>query len=148
MLYLFEIENNRQWYFEADDQGIVFRQIVKEKDKLPKLSDQKESEFFLAEFPIDLEDPHFTQLQKNEFESEWKMLNTEYMAERERVKKKYPIGTEVHGEIEVIFPQGIIVDLHNIQYPGIANYEEYAKNSAVDNVHKGLEVGLLNNKHF
>ncbi|WP_017812407.1 hypothetical protein [Paenibacillus shenyangensis] len=140
MLYFIYKELADEWYYESDTKGIVYRQIVKEHSKNPKLSNQRESQFYMAEHPIDVEDPMLDSLQKVDFENEWIKLNADYMSEWEHAKKENGIGQEVKAMIEVIYPQGIIVRLNHTKYPGLASYDEFAQNAQTKNIYPGVEI--------
>ncbi|WP_046226531.1 hypothetical protein [Paenibacillus dauci] len=140
MLYFTYKEFNEEWYYESDENGIVLRQIVKQEGEKPKLSNQRDSQFYMAEHPIDLEDSMLDPLQKTDFENEWVKLNADYMSEWEQTKKENVIGQEVKATIEVIYPQGIIVRLNHTQYPGLASYDEFAQNAQVKNIYPDIEM--------
>ncbi|AWB46545.1 hypothetical protein DCC85_21820 [Paenibacillus sp. CAA11] len=112
------------WYFEVDDQGTAFRQVVIEESRGYVTSNRKHEQlhFLLADQRIDANQPYYTHITKHEFEEVWSGQLKQYEQEWQRAKEALPIGTAVEGYIEVFYPQGIIVHILTHPAVGVTDY--------------------------
>ncbi len=133
MNYLLQQSDKQQWYFEVDDQGIAYRQMLLEEGKESKISNVKKHEFFLAEHELHLDDPELEKIPKETFEAVWDEIITKQQPRWLENKKALPLG-------EVLYPQGVIVSIPDTDALGLANYNEFAAHSQQRNLHKGLLV--------
>ncbi|ASA23046.1 hypothetical protein [Paenibacillus donghaensis] len=140
MIYLLDQNNGQAWYFEVDEEGTAFRQMLLEDGKESKISNQKKFEFFLSDQDLDINDPNFIRILREEFEQLWQTLNQDQQPLWQKIKQTLPTGTIVNGYIEVFYPQGVIVNIPAYSALGLADYEECAANSKQKNMHKDLQV--------
>ncbi|WP_054941446.1 YxiJ family protein [Paenibacillus ihuae] len=140
MIYLLQQSDKQQWYFEVDDEGIAYRQMLLEEGKESKTSNVKKHEFFLAEHELPLDDPELKRIPKEAFEAVWDEMITEQQPRWLENKKTLPLGTTIMGYLEVLYPQGVIVSIPDTEALGLADYDECAAQSQQRNIHKGLLV--------
>ncbi|OBZ18863.1 hypothetical protein A8L34_04740 [Bacillus sp. FJAT-27264] len=140
MIYLTECYAKETWYFEVDEEGTAFRQVLIEKGKESKISNLKRFDFFLSEKELPLDDPGLKRISKEVFEKVWDEINVNQLGTWLEQKEKFPLGTKVEGYIEVFYPQGVIVRIPSHEALGVADYDECAKNSQKANMHKDLVV--------
>lgn len=140
MIYLQQHSDKQQWYFEVDDEGIAYRQMLLEEGKESKISNVKKYEFFLAEHELPLDDPELKRFPKEAFEAVWDEMITEQQPRWLENKKELPLGTTIIGYLEVLYPQGVIVSIPDTEALGLADYDECAAHSQQRNIHKGLLV--------
>ncbi|WNS44678.1 hypothetical protein [Paenibacillus sp. MMS20-IR301] len=140
MIYLLDHSGKERWYFEVNEAGWAFRQILLEEGKESKISNQKKYDFFLSETELSLDDETLLRITQDEFEEVWNRINRDQTQSWVELKSKLPLGTKVTGPIEVLYPQGVIVSLPDFDTLAIANYEECAANYKNRNLHKGLYV--------
>ncbi|KUP20447.1 hypothetical protein [Paenibacillus sp. DMB5] len=57
MIYLLLYSDGQKWYFEADDEGVVYRQMLLEEGKASRISNVKKYDFFLTDHELHLDDP-------------------------------------------------------------------------------------------
>ncbi len=129
-----------EWYYESDQEGNVYRQISKAQDQIVKLSNQRQSLYEMLEHPIDSHDDDWLPISRADFEAEWLRCNAEYMSEWEEAKAANEVGNTVKGRIEVIFPQGIIIHLNEIQYPGLVDYWKFAQHAQTENIYPNVQL--------
>lgn len=67
MIYLLLYSDGQQWYFEADEEGVVYRQMLLEEGKASRISNVKKDDFFLAEGELSLDDPELEPIPKAAF---------------------------------------------------------------------------------
>jgi hypothetical protein len=140
MIYLLQQSDKQKWYFEVDDEGIAYRQMLLEEGNESKTSNVKKHEFFLAEHELPLDDPELIRIPKETFEAVWDEMITEQQPRWLENKKELPLGTTIIGYLEVLYPQGVIVSIPDTEALGLANYNEFAAHSQQRNLHKGLLV--------
>lgn len=104
---LLELDEEKYWY-ELDDEGYAYRQIVLDEHCQLHLSCFEDC---LAEGPINEDDLEgsIIALSKPEFDILWENILKQYEKSWEDIKKKYPIGVCVQGEYSYSYPQGSII---------------------------------------
>jgi hypothetical protein len=140
MIYLISHNDRQKWYFEVDEEGWAFRQILLEEGKESKISNLKKYEFFLSEHELSLDDVTLQRIPQEAFEEVWNRVNKDQTEIWIELKRKLPLGTEIHGDIEVLYPQGVIVSIPEFEALAIADYEECNANYKTRNIHRGLKV--------
>ena len=70
-----------------------------------------------------------TEISPVEFEAVWQKHLSKHQAQWLTSKQLYPPGTEIHGWIEIFFPQGVIVNLGDGTF-GVANHAECKASAA------------------
>lgn len=101
------------WYFEIDNNGTAYRQIVLDEDGNCITSNRKHDtyHFMLAEHPLDPEEPYYTEISQAEFEELWMEQLQADMENWHRTQRLFPVGSKVEGFIEAFFPQGTLINL-------------------------------------
>ncbi|WP_270168595.1 hypothetical protein [Paenibacillus sp. SYP-B4298] len=127
-------EGEKTYYFELDTEGTVMRQIIKQRDHLFA---SNRPNFCLSETTIEFE-PYLS-IQCTEFDEAWTKANVPFMNDWLETIKSIKDDTEVEGYIEVIYPQGIIINLGNGKY-GITDYEECKRVSDSSNIYTGNRI--------
>ncbi|AIQ59337.1 hypothetical protein [Paenibacillus borealis] len=140
MIYLLDPSGKKRWYFEVDEEGWAFRQILLDEGKESKISNQKKYDFFLSETELPLDDGTLLRITQEEFEEVWSRINKDQTERWVELKSKLPLGTKITGPIEVLYPQGVIVSIPVHDALAIADYDECAANYKNRNIHKGLNV--------
>lgn len=140
MIYLLLYLDGQKWYFEADDEGVVYRQMLLEEGKASRISNVKKYYFFLADHELSLDDPELEPIPKAIFEAVWNELIKEQLPDWLETKRTFPRGTKVIGYLEVLYPHGVIVSIPDTKALGLADYDECAAHAGHRNIHKGLLV--------
>lgn len=140
MIYLLDHIGRERWYFEVDEEGWAFRQILLDEGKESRISNQKKYDFFLSETELPLDDGTLLRITQEEFEEVWSRINSDQTERWVELKRKLPLGSLVAGTIEVLYPQGVIVSISDHETLAIADYEECNSNYRNGNIHKGLNV--------
>ncbi|MNC14686.1 Immunity protein WapI [compost metagenome] len=140
MIYLLQQSDKQKWYFEVDDEGIAYRQMLLEEGKESKISNVKKHEFFLSEKELSFDDPELKRIPKEAFETVWDKIITEQQPRWLENKKALPLGTTIMGYLEVLYPQGVIVSIPDTAALGLADFAECAAHSQQANISKGLLV--------
>lgn len=140
MIYLLLYSDGQKWYFEADDEGVVYRQMLLEEGKASRVSNVKKDDFFLADHELSLDDPELEPIPKATFEAVWNELIKEQLPDWFETKRTFPRGTKVIGYLEVLYPHGVIVSIPDTKALGLADYDECAAHAGHRNIHKGLLV--------
>lgn len=111
------------WYFEIDNNGIAYRQMVYHDDSICITSNRKHEHyhFMLADHPIDAEESYYKEISQAEFEELWHEQLELGMENWHRTQSLFPIGTRVEGYIEAFYPQGTLVKLQEFQAVGITD---------------------------
>jgi hypothetical protein len=135
MIYLIDQSDKATWYFEVNEEGTAFRQMLIEEGKESKISNLRKFEFFLSDQDLSLDEPDLLRISKETFEKEWDSINKNQWNKWLNIKKILPIGTAIEGYIEVFYPQGVIVSIPEYEALGIADYDECAKNSQKRNMY-------------
>ncbi|OME92358.1 hypothetical protein BK123_15465 [Paenibacillus lautus] len=101
------------WYFEIDNNGTAYRQIVVNENGSCITSNRKHDSyhFMLAEHPLDPEEPYYTEISQAEFEELWMEQLEADMEVWHRTQRLFPVGAKVEGFIEAFFPQGTLINL-------------------------------------
>lgn len=101
------------WYFEIDNAGAAYRQMVYHDDDICITSNRKHHSyhFMLAEHPLDAEEPYYEEISQQEFEMLWSEQLQLGMEDWRNTKSLFPVGTRVEGYIEAFFPQGTLINL-------------------------------------
>lgn len=134
MKYLKAFSNKETWYFEVEEKGTAFRQIVVNDDGTFIASNRKHETFHfsLADQEIVDTDLQYNRITKNEFEKVWSNYLQAFTNEWNHTKTVLPIGREVEGYIECFFPQGVIVNIFKYNAVGVADYHECRENTPLD----------------
>ncbi len=140
MIYFLYDSDGQKWYFEADDEGVVYRQMLLEEGKASRISNVKKDEFFLAEHKLALDDPELEPIPQATFEAIWDELIKEQLPDWLETKRTFPRGTKVIGYLEVFYPHGVIVSIPDTKALGLAGYDECAAHAGHRSIHKGLLV--------
>ncbi|MBU5346044.1 hypothetical protein KQI80_09365 [Paenibacillus lautus] len=115
MRYLKDIQEPGMgtWYFEIDNNGTAYRQIVLYEDGSCITSNRKHesSHFMLAEHPLDPEEPYYTEISQAAFEELWLEQLQAGMEDWHQTQRLFPVGAKVEGCIEAFFPQGTLINL-------------------------------------
>ncbi len=111
------------WYFEIDNNGVVYRQMVYHDDGICITSNRKHDHdhYMLVEHPLNPQESYYKEISQAEFEQLWHeqlKLGMEYWY---RTKSLFPVGTRVEGYIEAFFPQGTLINLQEPQAVGITD---------------------------
>lgn len=111
------------WYFEIDNDGIAYRQMVYHDDGICIASNRKHElyHFMLAEHPLDAQEPYYKEISQAEFEELWHEQLQLGMNDWHRTQSLFPVGTRVEGYIEAFFPQGTLISLMQPKAVGITN---------------------------
>lgn len=96
------------WYFEIDNDGVAYRQIVYHDDGTCITSNRKHDfyHFMLAEHPLNTQESCYKEINQAEFEKLWYEQLQLGLEDWRRTKTLFPVGTRVEGYIEAFFPQG------------------------------------------
>ncbi|MFC3745784.1 hypothetical protein [Paenibacillus sp. GCM10012306] len=140
MIYLTDCYAKQTWYFEVDEEGTAFRQVLIEEGKESKISNLKKFDFFLSDQELSLDDPNLKRIPKEIFEKVWNDININQLETWLELKVLLPLGTKVEGYIEVFYPQGVMVSIPSHGALGVADYDECTKNSQKANMHTDLIV--------
>lgn len=125
MRYLKDIQEPGMgtWYFEIDNDGVAYRQMVYHDDGICITSNRKHPlyHFMLAEHPLDAQEPYFKEISQTEFEELWHEQLQLGVEEWNRTQSLFPVGTRLEGYIEGFFPQGSLINLLEPQAIGITD---------------------------
>lgn len=101
------------WYFEIDNVGVAYRQIVYYDDGTCITSNRKHDfyHFMLAEHPLDAWESHYREISQAEFEKLWHEQLQLRLEDWHRIQRLFPVGIRVEGYIEAFFPQGTLINL-------------------------------------
>ena len=104
---LLQFAEEKYWY-ELDDDGYVYRQIVLDEHNQIHVSCLEDC---LAEGPINEEDLDgiIINLTKQEFDTLWQSVLKKYRKQWEGIKKRYPVGACVQGVNSYSYPQGTVI---------------------------------------
>ena len=93
------------WYFEIDNVGAAYRQMVYHDDDICITSNRKyhSYHFMLAEHPLNAEEPYYEEISQQEFEMLWSEQLQLGMEDWRNTKSLFPVGTRVEGYIEAFF---------------------------------------------
>ncbi|MCR8984265.1 hypothetical protein NW801_04110 [Brevibacillus laterosporus] len=135
------------WYFETDQKGIAYRQIIIQEDGSWITSHRKHEQFhyMLAEHPLDLDDTYYEKIPKAKFEELWSRFLQSTMDDWNQIKRSLPIGTKVEGEIEAFFPQGTLVNLVEEQATGLADTTSLRKATPPEWMYPGHKMVAIVN---
>lgn len=108
MKYLLLERGKEKYWYELDDEGYAYRQIVLDEQGKIHVSCLEDC---LAEGPVNEEelDGSITNLLKPEFDILWQNILEQYEKLWEEIKKRYPVGVWVKGEYIYSYPQGSII---------------------------------------
>ncbi|THF76894.1 hypothetical protein [Cohnella fermenti] len=122
-----EEDNSRIYYFEIDGEGVVYRQVTV-IDGLIYVSNRPygSRHFILSESPIEFNLQEA--IRKQDFEAIWKRGNQPFYSRWEEIKVRCSKGDLIEGEIECIFPHGIVINLNDDIY-GVVDYKAVCKKS-------------------
>ncbi|MED3571407.1 hypothetical protein [Cytobacillus praedii] len=111
------------WYFEIDNDGVAYRQMVYHDDGICITSNRKHYfyHFMLAEHPLDAQESYYKEISQTEFEKLWYEQLQHGLEDWHRTKSLFPVGNRVEGYIEVFFPQGTLINLLEPQAVGITD---------------------------
>lgn len=111
------------WYFEIDDNGVAYRQMVYQDVDSCITSNRRHDHyhFMLAEHPLDAQEPFYKEISQAEFEELWHDQLQLGMEDWHRTQSLFPVGTRVEGCIEAFFPQGTLINLLEPRAVGITD---------------------------
>lgn len=111
------------WYYEIDNVGAAYRQMVYHDDGICITSNRKHHShhFMLAEHPLDAEEPYYEEISQQEFEKLWSEQLQLGMEDWRNTQSLFPVGTRVEGYIEAFFPQGTLINLLEPHAVGITD---------------------------
>ncbi|MED3549201.1 hypothetical protein [Cytobacillus praedii] len=111
------------WYFEIDNDGVAYRQMVYYDDGTCITSNRKHDlyHFMLAEHPLDAQESYYKEISQTEFEKLWYEQLQHGLEDWHRTQSLFPVGTRVEGYIEVFFPQGTLINLLEPHAVGITD---------------------------
>ncbi|MNO48386.1 hypothetical protein D3C76_387200 [compost metagenome] len=111
------------WYFEIDNDGVAYRQMVYHDDGICITSNRKHDRYhyMLAEHPLDVHESYYKEISQAEFEELWHEQLQLGMENWHRTQSLFPVGTRVEGYIEAFFPQGTLINLQEPQAVGITD---------------------------
>ena len=111
------------WYFEINNDGVAYRQMVYHDDASCITSNRKHDFYhlMLAEHPLDAQESYYEEITQAEFEELWHEQLQLGMENWHRTQSLFPIGTRVKGYIEAFFPQGTLVNLQEPLAIGITD---------------------------
>lgn len=111
------------WYFEIDNDGVAYRQMVYHDDAICITSNRKHEQyhFMLAEHPLDAQESYYEEISQAEFEELWHEQLQLSMEDWNRTQSLFPVGTRVEGYLEAFFPQGTLVNLQEPHAVGITD---------------------------
>ncbi|MCI1593053.1 hypothetical protein [Heyndrickxia oleronia] len=125
MKYLKDIQEPGMgtWYFEIDNDGVAYRQMVYHDDGTCITSNRKHNfyHFMLAEHPLNTQESYYKEINQAEFEELWYEQLQLGLEDWRRTKSLFPVGTRVVGDIEAFFPQGTLINLMETQAVGITD---------------------------
>lgn len=109
------------WYYEVDNDGVVYRQMVYYDDGTCITSNRKHSlyHYMLAELPLNAQESFYKEIRQAEFEELWHEQLQLGMEDWYRTLSLFPVGSRVEGYIEAFFPQGTLIYLREPQAAGI-----------------------------
>lgn len=108
MKYLLLERGKEKYWYELDDEGYAYRQIVLDEQGKIHVSCLEDC---LAEGPVNEEelDGSINILLKTEFDILWQNTLEQYEKLWEEIKKRYPLGVWMQGEYIYAYPQGYII---------------------------------------
>ncbi len=111
------------WYFEIDNDGVAYRQMVYHDDGICITSNRNHdpNHFMLAEHPLDAQESYYKEISQAEFEELWQEQLQLGMEGWYRTQSLFPVGTRVEGYIEAFFPQGTLINLLEPQAVGLTD---------------------------
>lgn len=111
------------WYFEIDNDGVAYRQMVYHDDGIWITSNRRHDHyhFMLAELPLDAQEPYYEEISQAEFEELWHEQLQLAIEDWHRTQSLFPVGTRVEGCIEAFFPQGTLINLLEPHAVGITD---------------------------
>lgn len=100
-------------YFEINEQGVAYRQVVIHDDGSVITSNRKHEQhhFMLAEHPLDHTEPYYEEISQDEFNRLWNQQLNTTANQWNLTKSKFPVGANVEGYIKAFFPQGTLIQL-------------------------------------
>jgi hypothetical protein len=102
--------NHETFFFETDEEGVVWRQISIDNDRgiiLTSNSNYPEEPFPLADEPLVIDDS-LVPVAAEEFAQLWLNGNAETIARWSEAQAKYPAGTVVDCLFQCYVPQGVL----------------------------------------
>jgi len=109
MRYLLICFENEQYWLEITEQLIAIRQIVIDENLKMHVSCREDC---LAEGTIitDELEGTYKEISREDFERQWRVAIKPYYNEWLKIKRRYPIGTNVEGICKCFYPQGSIIE--------------------------------------
>jgi hypothetical protein len=131
-------------YIELED-GYAVRQIFKSGD-FYIASNRKDNkyDFWLAEGFINVYEYADDIIYDMEFNAIWQEFIEKLQIEWCTIKQTYKIGTIVYANIEVFYPQGVIVNIGN-SVLGIADYDECKNSTTPDKLYPDHKIEAIVN---
>ncbi|MWC29865.1 hypothetical protein [Paenibacillus sp. MMS18-CY102] len=103
LLYLKQELDDLIIYFEVNEQGTAYRQMVVKGNEIQS-SNLKKFEFILSDQDLPLDKQGLSRINKEEFEDVWSVVTSNGQEQWLTLKNQLPIGTKVEGYIEVFCP--------------------------------------------
>lgn len=126
-------------FYEVIDNYATRQLLLSEGKFIGSNRKDEKLDYFLAECSISIEDfesagGNLQMITEEEFEEAWRKHCERYKDEWDKSKNEFKVGMKVQGEVEVIYPQGIIVRLDE-KTVAITDYNECINNSFVDSIY-------------
>lgn len=124
-------------YIEIDN-GYAIKQIVVTPDKyIASNRKDEEHNFYLAEGQVEIDEITEyggSEISEKQFFSIWNEYRNGLVDKWNNTKEKFPVGSEIEGEIEVFYPQGVIVNISQ-NVIGIADYNKCKDSTQPENLY-------------
>ncbi len=121
-----EAEEERIVYNEFDNEYYCLRAVYEENEKLASTSFVDEAyQHILPEGSMsDCIDMLGDEIDSTEFEEKWEQALSPYQKEWNAIKDKYTVGQSITATISCFYPQGIILNIDDEKFHGVADYEK------------------------
>ncbi|MCR8980144.1 hypothetical protein [Brevibacillus laterosporus] len=129
------IEDNELYYFEVDDRNVAYRQIVVTDNYHYAISTAPD--FQLSEIEIEYADDEL--IGEAEFQKIWDLALEPYREEWNHTKRKYSLGQEINGVIQMFYPQGIIIRGNDNVY-AVTDYEAVKRQIKPEYLNPGYKI--------
>jgi len=135
---LFETGHECTMLYEVIDNYAMRQVLISDGELIGSNRKDEIFDYFLAEGKmvideLNITDENFEIITEREFEEVWLKHCESYKDEWEKSKIKFNIGMQVQGEVEVLYPQGIIVKLDENTI-AITDYDDCLNNSSVTSI--------------
>ncbi|MBE9914894.1 hypothetical protein G8C92_12695 [Paenibacillus donghaensis] len=117
------IEEDERYYFEIDEKGTAYRQIVVTGENSCQISTAPD--FMLSDQEVTMYDGD-VEIDAEAFERIWRQATEPNRAPWKITKQQYAPGNRVSGAIAMFYPQGIIIRINEQTY-AVTDDEELRK---------------------